>query len=135
MARLHSAQTSPVAEQDFSFPPQISPPLQVRRRDSRESLLLAKQQSDPMLHASRRNGPPSLSITIPSPDKEKHKENATAATMRKDASQPRPPPPQEHDDDDDDGDITPREKTVTFSPPVLGVVVEGDVSVVVWCFV
>jgi len=81
-----------------------------------------------MLHASRRNGPPSLSITIPSPDKEKHKENAMAATKRKDASQPRPPPPQEHDDDDDDGDITPREKTVTFSPPATGEDEEGDDS-------
>ncbi len=113
MARLQSAQsaqTSPDSESPTSSQLPVIPSLQARRRNSRESLLLAKQQSDPVLKSARRHGPlPPLSITIPTPDskergrKAKRDNNVTAPGKLETAS--------------DDDDVTPREKVVSFSAP------------------
>ncbi len=111
MARLQSAQTSPVSESPISFQAPIIPPLQARRRDSRESLL-AKQQSDPTLNTTRRAATlPALSITIPAPDsktREKKTKKDGDALPAADGQEVSPLTP------DNDGDVTPREKTVSF---------------------
>jgi len=109
LARLHSTNTSPSEESVASFPAPPRPPLQARRRDSKESL--AKKESDPMLRSPRRAvPPPDLSISIPPAEGDIRREDDIAETTE-DTSRRRH---EGYSDDEDDGGSTPRERTVTF---------------------